>query len=232
MEINERVHAYLDGDLARESLTPGERDMAHRIEGWTRELRADAEVEVVVGGARTSGAQDLASRVMDELISRPVPSAASTPARTSLARWLFGRRRISFDLRPVYAVAALLILAAGIGFGLPSPSGGSGEGGGEVAFMEGPSAASGPTVFVRFELAAPEARSVQLAGSFSGWSADISLEPIGDGRWSALVPLRPGVHDYAFRIDGERWVVDPYSPRVADGFGGYNSRLSLVVSDS
>jgi hypothetical protein len=35
------------------------------------------------------------------------------------------------------------------------------------------------------------------------------------------------VHDYTFVIDGERMVVDPYAPRVADSFGGSNSRLFL-----
>jgi hypothetical protein len=41
------------------------------------------------------------------------------------------------------------------------------------------------------------------------------------------VPLRPGVHDYAFVVDGERWVADPNAPQVDDSFGGTNSRISL-----
>jgi hypothetical protein len=37
------------------------------------------------------------------------------------------------------------------------------------------------------------------------------------------------VHDYAFIIDGQRWVTDPYAAAVQDGFGGSNSRITLVA---
>lgn len=46
------------------------------------------------------------------------------------------------------------------------------------------------------------------------------------------MPLRPGVHDYAFRVDGEHWIIDPAAPRVADGFGGYNSQLSIILTSN
>jgi len=42
------------------------------------------------------------------------------------------------------------------------------------------------------------------------------------------VPLEPGVHDYAFVLDGERWVVDPDAPQVDDDFGGANNRLPII----
>jgi hypothetical protein len=44
-----------------------------------------------------------------------------------------------------------------------------------------------------------------------------------------MVPLAPGVYDYSFVVDGKRMVVDPYAPRVADSFGGSNSRLFLLA---
>jgi 1,4-alpha-glucan branching enzyme len=50
-----------------------------------------------------------------------------------------------------------------------------------------------------------------------------------DGVWTILVPLPPGVHDYSFIVDGERWVPDPYAPQVDDGFGGVNSRLTVLT---
>lgn len=43
------------------------------------------------------------------------------------------------------------------------------------------------------------------------------------------LPITPGVHDYAFVVDGERWVADPYAPGIDDGFGGRNSRLTLLA---
>ncbi|HSH44245.1 MAG TPA: glycogen-binding domain-containing protein, partial [Longimicrobiales bacterium] len=95
-------------------------------------------------------------------------------------------------------------------------------------------ASSGPAgdaaIFVRFDVRVPEAESVDLAGSFSDWEPRYSLVPAGDGRWSAVVPLTAGVHDYVFIVDGERHLLDPAAPRAPDGFGSYNSRLALLTS--
>ena len=50
--------------------------------------------------------------------------------------------------------------------------------------------------------------------------------------WSITVPLTQGVHDYAFVVDGQQWVADPYAPQIGDGFGGTNNRLALLPPDS
>jgi hypothetical protein len=89
-----------------------------------------------------------------------------------------------------------------------------------------PAAAVGETVLVRFELRAPEARQVTVAGSFTGWDEPgipLSLNP-ATGLWTVTVPLRPGQYEYLFRVDGERWVPDPSAhAQVDDGFGQENS---------
>jgi 1,4-alpha-glucan branching enzyme len=55
------------------------------------------------------------------------------------------------------------------------------------------------------------------------------MQQSADGVWTVLLPLTAGVHDYGFIIDGERWVADPYAPEVDDGFGGVNSRLTVLA---
>ena len=83
-------------------------------------------------------------------------------------------------------------------------------------------------VYVQFRLESPQAQQVALAGTFTGWQPTLQLEETEPGVWSALVPLKPGVHDYVFVVDGERWVPDPHAPQqVDDSFGGTNSRISL-----
>lgn len=217
-DMNERIHLYLDGELPLSELTRDEAARAGRIERAVAALRSD--------GARYRDA-DLAPHVMQRIAERAGASDASEPRRSTVVRmgeWLLGRRQVSFTLRPVYvAAAAVLVLVAGLQWDLATSFGGAAS----TASAEQP-----PAVFVRFEIAAPDARRVELAGSFSNWSPEVALTPVADGRWMAYVPLRPGVHDYAFRVDGERWVIDPAAPRVADGFGGFNSRLSLVLADS
>jgi hypothetical protein len=80
---------------------------------------------------------------------------------------------------------------------------------------------------VRFEFTLPStARKVALVGDFNGW--DTGATPMvrdGSGRtWSARVPLEPGRHEYAFVVDGQRWVIDPLAPQVPDaGFGPTNA---------
>lgn len=80
---------------------------------------------------------------------------------------------------------------------------------------------------VRFHLVAPEASSVRLVGDFDDWrSAGIPLVRAPGGAWSATVRLPPGRYNYAFVVDGVRWVADPHAPRASpDDFGRPNSVL-------
>lgn len=216
-DMNERVHRYLDGDLPQSALSPEDLAQARQFERAITTLRADGQDFAEL---------DVASGVMNRIAgtrhaSTSAAGAAPQSAAARFGEWLFGRRRISFTLRPAYvAAAAALVLAAGIQWDLVPPGGASAT------------ADAQPAVFVRFEISAPDAQRVELAGSFSNWAPEITLSRMEGGRWVAFVPLHPGVHDYAFRVDGERWIVDPSAPRVADGFGGFNSRMSLVLADS
>jgi len=84
-------------------------------------------------------------------------------------------------------------------------------------------------VTVRFVLFAPEAQQVALAGTFNQW--DPAATPLvrtgAPGVWTATLTLPAGQHQYAFVVDGARWVADPGAPAVDDGFGRRNSVLSL-----
>jgi len=84
-------------------------------------------------------------------------------------------------------------------------------------------------VTVRFVLVAPEAREVSLAGTFNQWDAHATpLVRTGPtGVWTATLTLPAGQHQYAFVVDGVRWVPDPGAPAVDDGFGRRNSVLTL-----
>lgn len=84
-------------------------------------------------------------------------------------------------------------------------------------------------VTVRFVLVAPDAHNVSLAGTFNQW--DPRATPLvrsgPGGVWTATLQLPAGQHQYAFVVDGERWVPDPGAPAVDDGFGRRNSVLTL-----
>ena len=81
------------------------------------------------------------------------------------------------------------------------------------------------TVFVRFELAAPTARSASVAGSFNAWDPGaLPMVRSASGVWTVTIPLQVGEHQYQFVVDGARWEPDPSAhAQVDDGFGGTNS---------
>jgi len=119
------------------------------------------------------------------------------------------RRRIRpWMLAPALAAAAALVLL--------------------LRSAAGPSVAPA-TVTVRFMLLAPDAHQVTLAGTFNQW--DAAATPLvrtgASGVWTATLTLPAGQHQYAFVVDGARWVPDPAAPAVDDGFGRRNSILAL-----
>ena len=45
----------------------------------------------------------------------------------------------------------------------------------------------------------------------------------------AVVPVMPGVYQYMFVVDGQRWITDPQAAEsVADGFGQQNSLMRIL----
>ncbi|MCD6120908.1 MAG: isoamylase early set domain-containing protein [Spirochaetales bacterium] len=86
-------------------------------------------------------------------------------------------------------------------------------------------------VIVKFELTAPEAKSVSLAGDFNNWEPSklFLKDRNGDGKWELKIRLKKGkVYTYNFLIDGTKWIPDPSSPtKVKDDFGGESSILKI-----
>jgi 1,4-alpha-glucan branching enzyme len=85
-------------------------------------------------------------------------------------------------------------------------------------------------VMVVFRLDAPGVQGVRLAGDFTDWRPGPALTEVSPGVWSAEVLVDLGIHDYAFVVDGTRWVPDPLAEHVDDGFGGSNGRVAVLLS--
>lgn len=199
------VQRLLDGELTLADLPPD----------LTAEGRA--ALGLLAGVDRTPV---VLSEGLDERVMAAVRRRAASPARRAW-RWLGRPREIRLRVRPwvlgpgLAAAAALVVLLA--------------RPGGPDAAAPSASAASAESVFVRFVLYAPDARRVALAGTFNQWDASATtLVPGTDaGVWVVTVALPVGQHQYAFVIDGARWVPDPAAPRVDDGFGRANSVLAV-----
>lgn len=197
--FSEDAHRYLDGEPHR-PLTEEERRRADRLK--------EISGEILKGALRPRG--DVSERVMREVRRRDRPSRPVwvRPMEPHVFRW---RPAVWI---PSLAAAAMALFLGGVQFARR-----------DTITVPAVAGEHRDTVYVRFELAAPEARSVHVAGSFNEWRADATpLRRSPDGRWTVTVPLLVGEHTYQFVVDGERWVADPLAEAVVeDGFGGRNS---------
>lgn len=91
-------------------------------------------------------------------------------------------------------------------------------------------APSGSGRIVRFTFKGADARSVAVAGDFSGWEQR-TMQRTGDGVWTLETVLAPGVYHYSFVVNGETWTVPENAPGlVDDGFGQKNATLVVTAA--
>ena len=172
------------------------------------ELRSEGEEALLLLAAvdrRPVQLNDLTARVMAEI---------GEPPRRKFWRRVLEPREIRIRVRPwllapaLAAAAALVLWLGRSGPAVPS--------------------SSPALVTVRFVLSAPDAHAVSVAGTFNQWNAAATpLVRTDGGVWTATITLPAGEHQYAFVVDGARWVPDPAAPAVDDGFGRRNSVLTL-----
>jgi hypothetical protein len=176
-----------------------------RLEDLPAALRAEGEEALRMVADLDRSAPDISPQ-----FDARVMSAIRAGGRQTRPREIVVRLR-PWMLAPALAAAAVLVFL----FVRPTPA---------------PESQAG-MVTVRFVLVAPEAARVSVAGTFNQWDATATpLVRTGDaGVWAATLSLPAGEHQYAFVVDGARWVPDPAAPAVDDGFGGgrRNSVLTL-----
>lgn len=223
MMMDDRLQAYLDDELRRDELPPELREAAERWDVFLDDLRSTTPGEAPAW---------LEERVMEALPERP-----EAPWWREAADWLLRPRTVRVSpLAGLAAAAALALMVAvplsltGPGDGVETADGGPGAAGVGTPVASGPSPERDRgTVYVEFRLRAPEARSVAVAGDFTDWEPVYYLSDAdGDGVWAGRIPLGPGMHEYMFVVDGERWMTDPGAERyVDDGFGNRNALVAI-----
>jgi AMP-activated protein kinase-like protein len=204
-EFDPRVKRVLDGDAPAHDLPPA--------------LRAEAEAAQRVLAALDRREVSLSPH-LDARVMAAVRRRAASP-RHRAWRWFTAPSVPPWGLAAA-AAAAVLAVVLFRPASVVNPE--------EASLRE---TAAGPeSVYVRFVLSAPHAQQVALAGTFNRW--DPKLTPLTrvdeQGTWMVTVPLTAGQHQYAFVVDGQRWVPDPTAPKVDDGFGRKNSVVSVSAT--
>jgi hypothetical protein len=224
--MNRRIQRALDGELPVHRLSEPER---HELAAYRAAI--EAALETVDTAVEPAVSPDVSATVMwrirglePEATTTRVGGGADRFRRVAgeawsgvraAAGWLLAPQPLR--LRPAAVFGAMALVAVALAVSGPDRNGPAGEG--EL-----------PRLLVQFRISTEGARQVALVGDFSGWEGR-PLEEVAPGVWTTTIPLEPGLYDYAFIIDGERWQLDPLAPAVADGFGGANSRIAVLAPE-
>lgn len=204
------VKRLLDGELSLNDLPP--------------ELRAEGAEALrllgVVDRAPVSLPARLDARVMTEVRRR-----AHSPMRRAWRRLVDPREiELRLRVRPWAVWGGALAAAAALALLVARPA--AHPAGGRLVAV-----ASRDSIYVRFILYAPDARQVSVAGTFNRWDRDAAplVRHGATGIWTTTLALPVGQHQYAFVVDGARWVADPAAPGIDDGFGRRNSVVAVTA---
>ena len=213
--MDDRLHRALDEESSSHELTPRLRAELEEMRGLLTSVSRAIPDEPI---------PDLGAAVLRRIRAGEIAAPHQVRQRRRVASWLLAPRDLSLSIRPVYAIAAALVLAVAIGL---AGKRGDGHHGATLAA----NSARPEQVLVSFRLEAPQAQNVALAGDFSNWTPAYAMRRSAPGVWTIVVPLSPGVHEYSFVVDGKRWVPDPMAVAKPDGFGGVNSRIAVLKPD-
>jgi RNA polymerase sigma-70 factor, ECF subfamily len=88
---------------------------------------------------------------------------------------------------------------------------------------------SDTVVVARFAFADPGAKSVALVGDFNRWDpAATPLAKSSSGIWTRTLRITAGRYEYAYLVDGKRWVTDGSARTSHDAFDVESSVLSAT----
>lgn len=83
---------------------------------------------------------------------------------------------------------------------------------------------------VRFELVDEGYASVALVGDFNAWSKDAHpMRKTDTGVWFVTIKLEPGIYQYLFLVNREKYVRDPRNPAVVDNYNNTGKNSVVVV---
>ncbi|MEX0929250.1 MAG: hypothetical protein WD266_01310 [Balneolales bacterium] len=226
------LYRFLDGELGAEREKPALHMIADNPD-LRDMLRFDHALHRAVSEPFEPGAFNVPEGFDDRVMSAV---EARQPVRAAVSSWdrakAFAGRLMApapLQIRPVYAMAALLLLTVTFSSVLDRDQ--------SLVISD---AAPGPIietiadqdqqVWIRFVYFDDEAESMAVAGDFSGWDPiSLTQEEVGGKRvWTGLVAVTHDEHRYMFVKDGEQWVTDPLAEVYQDdGFGNKNAVLFL-----
>ncbi len=244
--------AVINRELTREDLSPETKTLLsfiRRDTGYAEPIDIAGEASTVTGEAADQNAvNDIMDRIERDDVDRFRPDRVNRISRIG-----FSIGAAAAGIAMLIGAVALLLRVTGVGGPVPASVAeiswaesvsDSTDAGRSAESSDGMQPVASPgivgregdspedvTLIVRFELVAPEARSVSLVGDFNDWDPERNplMDPNKDGVWEVKIRVQQDeVYTYNFLVNGEEWIPDPNAVKhIRDSFGGRKSVLSL-----
>lgn len=234
MKNEELLRKYLDGELS-----PEEEQEALHVIADDPELRSLLRFEQHIYAAFSDVSEQDSFQVPGGFTDRVMAQISAAPAEErqpvfdTVKQWfeqLLSPRQV--QLRPVYGLAAIILLVASLSFPLylvQSEDSGGATGNIPDTSIQQVSSTSNQ-VWLRFVYIDEKAESMAVAGDFSNWEPiPLTKQTVnGEQVWTGLVSMNRGEHHYMFLKNGDQWLTDPLAPvQREDGFGNKNAVIYL-----
>lgn len=234
MKNEELLRKYLDGELS-----PEEEQEALHVIADDPELRSLLRFEQHIYAAFSDVSEQDSFQVPGGFTDRVMAQISVAPAEErqpvfdTVKQWfeqLLSPRQV--QLRPVYGLAAIILLVASLSFPLylvQSEDSGGATGNIPDTSIQQVSSTSNQ-VWLRFVYIDEKAESMAVAGDFSNWEPiPLTKQTVnGEQVWTGLVSMNRGEHHYMFLKNGDQWLTDPLAPvQREDGFGNKNAVIYL-----
>ena len=86
---------------------------------------------------------------------------------------------------------------------------------------------------VRFLYTGEVRHSVSLVGDFNGWSkGEDTLAGDGQGHWTVVKFLRPGIYQYKFVVDGSTYATDPHNPVTVQNYNRTSENSVFALTEN
>jgi hypothetical protein len=197
--------------------------MTRESNRWTNQTDTSVEHFAARVAAPLQGAERADSTLASRVMTAVRQGADSDTAGRDATSWW--RRPVTVRVTPIgaLALAASIAAMALTGSSLLSSRPGT-------ATSRQVAATADTVHVVRFVFVAPGASSVAVVGDFNRWDAGANRlrQTNAGGVWSESITLAPGRHEYAFVVDGTKWVADPTAAvAFVDEFGGESSVVTV-----
>ena len=165
-------------------------------------------------------------RLMDKVRAE---GATLYPVRATIEKSWWRRERV-LRVSPIAGLALAAGISAIVALSTIAVSSRLGpQKNGAVAITQ-PAPAADTVQLVRFVFVDSRASSVELVGDFNEWTRGATALKLSGapGVWAVSVPLSAGRHEYAFIVNGKRWVADPLAVKSSDEFGTESSVIRVA----